>query len=236
MRKLQPHLSQNFLINRELVTKLIRSSSISSSDTVLDIGSGTGIITRELLKITPYVIPIEKDPRFTSFPQDFLTYRLPSLPYKIFANIPFSITGDIIKKILFATNPPLDCYLIIQTAAATKFMTHPTSNTMLAILFYPYFDIHVLHHLHPTNFQPTPKVHICFIRIRPRQLLPLPNQSAYRDFVVHRFTFDRQAKFITPQQFIHLFQNFRRRFPGAFAAWQRQEKNLVKLHRTRIRH
>ena len=73
----QSHLSQNFLINRELVQKLVRDSSIVSTDIVIDIGAGTGIITQELLKITSHVVPIEKDPRLTNHPQDFLTYTLP---------------------------------------------------------------------------------------------------------------------------------------------------------------
>ncbi len=87
----QPHLSQNFLVNRDSVRRIIRASSISASDTILEIGSGTGIITQELLKVTPNVITVEKDPKFTSHPQDFLTYSLPRFPYKIFSNIPFSI-------------------------------------------------------------------------------------------------------------------------------------------------
>lgn len=233
MRIRQPHLSQNFLTKASLARRLVGLSSINSQDTALEIGSGSGIITRELLHITPRVITIEKDPKFTDRPLDFLTYPLPAFPYKIFSNIPFSITGEIVKKILFASNPPVDCYLIIQTEAAAKFMVHPHANTMLAILAYPYFNVQILHRLRPTDFRPLPKVATCFIRLQPHRLLSLSDQPDYRNFVVHRFIFDRQAKFISPQQFIYLFQKSHRHYPGAFATWRRQEQSLVKLHRTR---
>ncbi len=199
----QPHLSQNFLVNRELIKQLIRSSSISSSDTVLEIGSGRGIITRELLKITSHVIPIEKDPKLTKHPQDFLTFPLPQKPYKIFSNIPFSITGAIVRKLLQAPNPPSDCYLIMQAEAAAKFLIHPKANTLAAILYYPFWDIRTVHRFARTDFAPVPAVDSVLLRLTPRSLIP--NKSVYQDFVAHQFTHNRLAKFVPPAQWLKLF-------------------------------
>ena len=105
-------LSQNFFYSRKLVSWLLRKSSIGPKDTVLDIGAGKGIITELLLKITHQVIAIEidallcsylenkfkTDPHVQVINKDFLRYLLPLHPYKVFANIPFCIEGEIIRK------------------------------------------------------------------------------------------------------------------------------------------
>lgn len=209
-------LSQNFLVNRKLVKQLVRGSSISSSDTVLEIGSGTGIITRELLQITPHVIPIEKDPKLTKHPQDFLTYPLPKYPYKVFSNIPFSITGDIIRKLLQSPNPPTDCYLIMQSQAAAKFIIQPKANTLAAILYYPFWDIQIIHRFARTDFSPDPAVDSVLVHFTPRALTI--NKFAYQDFIAYSFTHNKLAKFIPPSQWLKLFAHHNSKISrGAFA-------------------
>lgn len=218
-------LSQNFLVNRKLVKQLVRDSSISPSDTVLEIGSGTGIITRELLQITPHVIPIEKDPKLTNHPQDFLTFPLPKTPYKVFSNIPFSITGAIVRKLLQAPNPPSNCYLIMQAEAAAKFITHPKANTLAAILYYPFWDIKIIHHFARTDFSPTPAVDSVLVRFTPRSLVT--NKQAYHDFIAHSFTHNKFAKFVPPAQWLKLFARHNPKISrGAFARLQHLQSLL----------
>ena len=218
-------LSQNFLVNRELVKKLVRGSSISASDTVLEIGSGTGTITCELLQITPHVIPIEKDPKLTNHPQDFLTFSLPKTPYKVFSNIPYSITGAIVRKLLLASNPPQDCYLIMQSEAAAKFMIQPKANTMAAVLYYPIWDIRTIHHFARTDFSPIPAVDSVLVHFTPRSLVT--NKSAYQDFIAHQFTHNKLAKFVSPTQYLKLFAHHDPRLShGSFARLSRLQSLL----------
>jgi 23S rRNA (adenine-N6)-dimethyltransferase len=226
--------SQNFLVSRELVKKLIRNSSISSSDTVLDIGSGRGLITGELLKITPNVIAIEKDPQLTKHPQDFLTYSLPAHDYKVFANIPFSITGDIIRKLLQASNPPADCYLIVQSEAANKFIINST-NKMAALLYYPWWDIRIIHRFSRSDFQPIPKVDSVLLHIFPRTNPPVPlkQKTAYYDFVAYNFVHNPQAKFIPPSKWLAKFKHNQQNIKGAYSKLVLEQSCLKKIHRTR---
>ena len=221
----QPHLSQNFLTNRELVSKLIRGSSISPSDTVLEIGPGRGIITQELLKITPHVIAIEKDPKLTSHPRDFLTYPLPRTPYKVFANIPFSITGAIVRKLLQAPNPPADCYLIMQSEAAAKFVIHPQANTMAAILYYPFLDIKIIHRLARTDFSPPPAVDSVLVRFTHKSSTLI--KSVYQDFIAYHFTHNRFAKFVPASKWLTLFASHNPALSrGSFTHLQRLQSLL----------
>ena len=99
-------LSQNFLHNHKFVKFLVRQSSIGEKDLVLEIGPGRGIITNELLQIASQVIAIEKDtslvfkshPRLNLIYGDFLEFTPPTHNYKVFSNIPFSITAEILKN------------------------------------------------------------------------------------------------------------------------------------------
>lgn len=228
--------SQNFLSNRELISKLIRDSSIISSDTVLEIGSGKGIITKELLKVTPHVIAVEKDPRFTKNPQDFLTYLLPTNPYKVFANIPFSITGDIIRKLLQASNPPADCYLIVQSEAANKFIINST-DTMAALLYYPWWNIQITHNFNRNDFHPIPKIDSVLLHIKPKlkPLIPIWQKTSYYDFIAHSYVHNSQAKFIRPSLWLTLFRRDNHTATsGAYAKLLKERGRLQKIHRTRL--
>lgn len=250
-------LSQKFLWNRELVRRLVRESSISPDDTVVEIGPGKGILTAQLLHTAKKVIAIELDEKLFSFLQrkfaeapqltllkrDFLTWPLPPEPYKVFSNLPFAITGDIIRKLLLTPQPPLDCYLVVQAEAAHKFIAHRRGNTMAAMLYYPWFDLRPVYVFQKNDFRPPPKVNACLLRIEKRAapLVPYALRSMYQDFVVYHFTRDRFAKHFPPDEWVRVFHSFARRpgrqlatsIRGAFAGWQREQQQLSKIHRTR---
>ncbi len=251
-------LSQNFLWNRELVSKLIRGSSISRKDHVLEIGPGTGIITEQLLDVCGKLTAVEADrkllsalqKKFPNFPHlslhegNFLAHPLPeSQPFKVFSNIPFSITGDIFKKLLFAKNPPSDSYLVMQTEAANKFVADDRQNTMLAILAYPFFEISLVHEFVRSDFKPRPGVDSVLVRMRKRlpPLIGFSSLALYRDYVVYHFTRNRAAKRRTPGGWLAEFKAFVKedgqqtynRTRGSFEKWRVEERELSKIHRTR---
>lgn len=105
--------SQNFLTSRAGIRRLIGLADIGSSDHVLEIGPGKGHITRELLPRCGRLTAVELDPRLWAglrerfegedklelIKGDFLKYPLPKGPYKVFANLPFSGTSAILKKL-----------------------------------------------------------------------------------------------------------------------------------------
>lgn len=249
--------SQNFLVDRELVNRLIRASSISSSDLVLDIGAGRGVITRELLSVAHQVIAVEQNRHLFNklksdldqaahlqlVHADFLQYPLPSERYKVFANIPFSLTGGIIRRLLLSPHPPADCYLVVQAEAAAKFMVHTAKNTLAAILYYPFWDIHIVHRFSCFDFSPSPAVDCVLLRLwaRPAPFLSAHHKSLYQDFVVYHFTRDRLAAHIPPSRWLNLFANFRSHarpallaaVRGSFARLQGEQSRLRKIHRTR---
>lgn len=253
----QKPISQNFLLDRELVNQLIRESSITPRDMVLEIGPGQGIITQELLKIAQKVVAVEVDlhlfnqlkSRLSDFSrlklvhQNFLLFSLPTHPYKVFSNIPFNITGDIVRKLLQSDSPPSDSYLIIQKQAASKFIADNHSNSMAAILYYPWWDISITHEFKRTDFVPSPKVDCVLLRIQSRtiSLIDSKSKQTYLNLVSYHFSKNRASKNIPPRRWLEIFSNFLA-FPNSqilkaiqesFVKLQKQQSHLHKIHRTR---
>lgn len=197
--------SQNFLRDPKLVQELIGKSSLQKNDTVLEIGAGRGIITELLAKSVKSVIAIEPDAKLYSYLQDkfkdygnvriekadFLKSDLPKEPYKVFSNIPFNITADIIKKLLGAKNSPEDSYLIVQEEAAKKYAGKPYAReTLLSILHKPWFGFSVVHKFRRNDFTPTPQVNSVLLRIEKLKspLIKSEVTALYKDFVAFGFT------------------------------------------------
>jgi 23S rRNA (adenine-N6)-dimethyltransferase len=195
-------LAQNFLRSSRLVRSLLDMSSIESGDIVYEIGPGRGIITAELAQIARKVIAVEKDPglvqhlckRFQDacnieiIENDFLRHRIPERKYKVFANIPYNLTADIVRKILYVPPVPSEAYLIMQKEAAEKFSGSP-GETMFSILAKPLFDIQIIRALRRTDFEPVPSVDSVLLHIqkRPSSLIRPEDISLYQRFVRYGF-------------------------------------------------
>ncbi len=196
--------SQNFLRDIQLVQRLVEKSSIGSNDLVIDIGSGRGIITEILSSRCRKVIAFEADfslveklkQKFSDNSKiqiqagDFLASRLPSEPYKIFSNIPFNKTADIIRKLLNTPNSPSDSYLIVQKESALKYTGSPLSKeTLFSVTIKPWFELTVEHNFQRTDFDPRPNIEIVLLRIRKRETPLISENQAkyYKDFVSYAF-------------------------------------------------
>ncbi|MBP9819287.1 hypothetical protein KBC79_00965 [Candidatus Woesebacteria bacterium] len=190
-------LSQNFLYNQKLVSRLVGSSSITKNDLVLEIGPGKGIISLELVKHAKHVIAVEIDRHFYKFLQtkvsannftlyhsDFLIHPLPNIPYKVFANIPFAIEGKIIRKLIESSNAPDDCYLVVMDKLAERLCAEKSEN-MFSVMHKPWFDFSIEHRFKPSDFSPIPSVIPVLFRFLKKQhpLLSLVEKQKYQRFI-----------------------------------------------------
>lgn len=197
------NFSQNFIKSPQLVSQLLNSSDLKSGETVIEIGPGRGIITQKLLDRGLEVIAIEKDrnlipelkqrffsySNFTLINDDFLDWSLPKTPFKIFSNIPFSITALIINKILKSSNKPSEMYLILQQEAAQKFSLSNRFNNQDSILVAPFYDVDILGDIDRTAFMPKPQVNIVFTKftLHQKELINISQYSQFRDFIIFGF-------------------------------------------------
>jgi 23S rRNA (adenine-N6)-dimethyltransferase len=177
-------------------------SRIGLSDTVYEIGPGNGIITAVLARAAANVIAIEKDPelvrrlneRFgqveniTIIEGDFLDYSFVRSRYKIFGNIPYNRTAQIVRKILYEKCGPCEAYLIMQKEPAKKFCGS-SRETLFSILIKPFFELQILTQLKRTDFWPVPKIDSVLLSIKRRDIPFIARQDAslYRRFVHYGF-------------------------------------------------
>ena len=195
--------SQNFIRHPKLVRELLELTNISSADLVIEIGSGTGMITRELVKTAGRVIAIERDRSFSEglseingagnfqlVIDDFMQWQLPREDYKVFSNIPFNYTSDIVSKLTISDRKPTDIYLIMQESASHRFIGMPhEKNSQISILLSVEFSIEVMRKINRDYFEPRPNVSIAFTHFAKRSipLIPKANHQGFRDFVIYGY-------------------------------------------------
>ncbi len=195
-------LSQNFFRDPKLVAHLVGKAQFVPNDLIVDIGAGTGTITRELAQTGARVIAVEVDtnlvgqlrsnlrnyPNVAVCQADIRQYSLPNQPYKVFANLPFHLTADIIYKLLYYSRPPEVAYLVVQQEAAEKFAGLPRE-TQASLLTKPWFDFRLIWKFNQTDFQPAPEVDIVLLTITKRTIpLISPDQELlYKNFIKFAF-------------------------------------------------
>ena len=108
--------------------------------------------------------------------------------YKLFANIPYNITAQILRKILYERSSLNEAYLILQKEAAEKYSGSPRE-TLFSILAKPFFEFQMLSQLRRTDFWPIPNVESVLLSIkrRTRPLIEPQDVARYRDFVQYGF-------------------------------------------------
>jgi len=195
-------VSQNFLRSPRLIEKLLDTAGLDADDVVLDLGAGDGALTAPLARRCRQVVAVEKDLRLVTLLQrrfadddrvavrhdDILRTTLPRGPYKVFSNLPFSITAAVVTRLTLAPRPPDDAYLVVQREAAARFQGVPRS-TLYAMLLDPWFETTVTHRFRRTDFVPAPSVDVVLMRMRKRGP-PLVNPhltQPYRDLLVYCF-------------------------------------------------
>lgn len=188
-------ISQNFLTGRAEIQRLLGFADIKKSDHVLEIGPGKGHITKELIKRCGRLTAVELDPalcgrlrekfadenRLTLIEGDFLKTPLPTGPYKVFANLPFSQTTAMLRRLTQCGRPPEAAWLIVEWGAAKRF----TSNGLAAYTLYPYFEARTAAKIPRERFHPAPRVDAVLLELRRKDPpdLPWEQQREYRAFL-----------------------------------------------------
>ncbi|MBW4633355.1 MAG: 16S rRNA (adenine(1518)-N(6)/adenine(1519)-N(6))-dimethyltransferase RsmA [Iphinoe sp. HA4291-MV1] len=194
--------AQHWLKSEKALNEIIQASQLQPTDRVLEIGPGTGILTRRLLSLVQSLVAVEIDrdlcdrltkefgrqENFLLLQGDFLELDLPSLlsplsafgkQNKVVANIPYNITGPILEKLLGTiANPNPEPYdlivLLVQKEVAQRLVAKPGSKAFGALsVRVQYLAKCELIYIVPAGaFHPPPKVDSAIVRLVPHLVEP----------------------------------------------------------------
>lgn len=193
--------SQNFITSRALIQRLLRLTDIHQNDTVIEIGTGKGHLTEALCKKSGHVCSLELDRKLYEGSKlklagysnlhlihaDFLKYPLPAKgDYKVFSNIPYCITTQILEKLTVASNPPKDIWLIMEKGAAKRFVG-VGKETKQSLLLKVNWDMKILYHFHREDFHPMPSVDSVMVHFSRKAVPDLSKKDLadYKYFIEH---------------------------------------------------
>lgn len=197
-------LGQNFLKSAPALQMMCTAGEINIDDTILEIGPGKGALTDKLLAIAKKVIAIEKDWELFEFLKekyqteikneklllvndDILkfepsTYSLIPAKYKIVANIPYNITGAIIKKFLSSEIQPERMILLVQKEVAERIVARDGKESILSLSVKAYGEPKYMMKVHKRFFSPSPKVDSAIIAINNINKNKFKNETEENNF------------------------------------------------------
>jgi len=214
MRYPKKALGQHWLKDEKTLQAIVASAGLSKDDTVLEIGPGTGLLTAHLLGKAGAVIAVEKDEqlanrlgikirdsRFYLHTADILEFDLTSLPagYKVVANIPFYLTGRLLKTLSESPNPPSKMVLLVQKEVADRICANPGQMSVLAVSTQLYYRAQKGQVVLAKLFMPPPKVdsQVVILSERKNPLFPrtgLGNKEARQYMRVVKTGFSSKRK------------------------------------------
>lgn len=182
-------LSQNFLIDQNILKKISQLADVQPGDLLLEIGPGPGALTEHLLSLGAYVIAIEKDqaladallrlqttpPRLFVIGGDALDLDLESIlkthlntgqKAKIVANLPYQVATTVITKTLPLYSVISHSIVMVQKEVAERFLASPGNKIYGSLTVYTncFAEVKQGFLVKPSSFFPPPKVHSAVIK------------------------------------------------------------------------
>ena len=214
---------QHLLTDKNYLRKIIGPIDLKPQDTVLEIGSGTGLLTIELAKIAQkvYAVEIEKTilkklkenikinklDNVEIIELDFLKLDLSSLthnlsPLKIVGNIPYNITSKILLKLFGEIDNPAShlnllkkAFLMLQYEVANRIVAKPNTKAYspLTLLVQYFSKPEILFKVPATAFYPVPKVDSAFVVFNIKDKLPQARNQTLLKNII-RIAFQQRRK------------------------------------------
>ena len=210
---------QNFLIDGNIIQRIIDSLKPEINDTIIEIGPGLGAITRPLLERTKtlHVIELDRDVipkllfncRNEGTPVihemdvlkfDFNEFRKNSGSQKklrVIGNLPYNISTPVLFLLLENRDDIQDMHFMLQKEVVERIAAHPGNRIYgrLSVMIQTYFKVTPLFLVPPTAFEPPPKVESAILRLIPDDSFStrVKDHKAYEDLIRQAFSQRRKT-------------------------------------------
>ncbi len=216
--KFSKSLGQNFLIDGNIVRKIVEKANITSDDCVLEIGPGIGTLTEELALNAKKVVAVEIDRKLIPILDEtvgkyknvevihsdilkidierLIDEKLQGGPIKVVANLPYYVTTPIIGKLIEDRLNIEAIVVMVQKEVADRMVAGPGSKTYgsLSVLIDYYSDPEIVLSAPKTVFMPPPKIDSSVIKLNIRK--DLADIDREKLFKVVRASFSKRRKTI----------------------------------------
>lgn len=214
----QKKFGQNFLIDTNILEKIINACNITDKDCILEIGPGIGTMTQYLAKNAREVVAVEIDKALipileetlldfnnvTIINQDILKVDIGQIveeknggrPVKVAANLPYYITTPIIMGLLESYVPIESITVMVQKEVADRMQTGPGTKDYgaLSLAVQYYVKPEVVVQVPPSCFMPRPKVGSTVIQLTKHPIPPVSVRDERFMFALIRASFNQRRK------------------------------------------
>lgn len=210
MVRAKKFLGQHFLKNQTVASRIVDALGADAKTSVLEVGPGTGVLTRLLAARYPHLQVVELDHESVEYllsqkiisstqihERDFLELDLTEIfesPFAVIGNFPYNISSQIIFKILDYPDLVTEMVGMFQKEVADRIAADPGSKTygILSVLTAAFYQVDYLFTVEPEDFIPPPKVRSGVIRMTRRKY---PEEFDRNDlFRVVKMAFNQRRK------------------------------------------
>lgn len=205
-------LGQNFLHDPNALEKIVATADLMPTDTVVEIGPGTGALTEYLARAAKHVISIELDERMrpvleevlAPYPNvaiiwgDVLNVDLLQVvgpkDFVVVANVPYYITSQILRHVLDNYRRPRRVVMTVQLEVAERVTARSGDMSLLAVSVQFFGKASLVSKLNPAVFWPRPDVDSALLRIDTYEKPPVDVPDSKTFFRVVRAGFSQKRK------------------------------------------
>jgi len=220
--KPEKRLGQHFLRRKWVLNRVIKAACLKKTDLVVEIGPGTGVLTRELAKKASKVIAIEKDWRLIPVLKDKFKdaknveivqgdarklvssiYKIQDTKYKVVANLPYYAATHIIRQFLESNYPPQLMVVMVQKEVAKRICVYPPKPwqrrakpemNLLATCIQFYAEPKIITYVPKTAFWPKPKIESAILKLKTKNYKLKTNIDAGMFFKIVKTGFSHPRK------------------------------------------
>ena len=180
-------LGQNFLMDKNILKKIIKIGDINKDDHILEVGPGTGNLTRLLIESKPKkIIVVEKDNKLSDILKKNFDHKIQvinadilNMPnkfynqkYKIFGNLPYNISSQILSKWCLNEKFKFDkLILMFQKEVGERIIAKVNTKnySRITILSNWKFNVNKICEINPGSFFPKPKIKSMLLEFTPKK-------------------------------------------------------------------
>ena len=199
---------QNFLVDDQIVNKIVATISPKKSDNIVEIGPGKGSLTFPLLEHLDHLSVIEIDRDLISFlklkKQDKLTiyeadalkfdYGLISNNLRIVGNLPYNISSPLLFRLLSSKNQIIDMTFMLQKEVVDRIVASHGSKTYgrISVMMQAFFEVESMFTVPKESFDPQPKIESAILYLKTRTN-PLTENTKLLEKIV-KISFSQRRK------------------------------------------